>query len=228
MAADLLAHDLPLFSGIRPDELDGADLHPHVLKLAAWQTLFQESDESGDVYFLLSGALMAIHWTEDGREIIFNRFQIGELFGELAALDRGLRSLAVVARAESRVLVVPRDEFLGLIDRVPLVRRRLLASLSQRIRDLTRRNLQLVTQSVEERLRAYLLTIAYERGKLHPGAVLEDMPTHSEIAASIGANREIVSRSLSQLRRNGVIRTGRQRIELVDPDSLAPKAAAGA
>lgn len=220
----LLRHDLPLLEGVTPDLLRGLDIRCHLSRLSAWETLFQQSDAACDVCFLISGALMAIHWTEDGREIIFTRFQTGDHFGELAALDGGSRSLAVVAREPSQVLVVERDSFLRLIDRLPLVRERVLRSLVARIRLLTQRNLQLVTQSVEQRVRSYLVSLFFEHGRLHPGAVIEDMPTHSEIAASIGANREIVSRVLSQLRREGLIETGRRRIELRDPARLAGEA----
>ncbi|MDB6177125.1 Crp/Fnr family transcriptional regulator [Paracoccus sp. Z330] len=221
MTPSLLTYDLPLLDGLSPRDLTRLDIRSRVLNLTAWETLFQESDRVCDVYFLISGALMAIHWTEDGREIIFTRFQIGDHFGELAAIDGGPRSLAIVAREESQVLVLERSSFLRLIDAVPDIRNRLLLSLSDRIRQLTRRNLQFVTQTVEQRVRSYLVSMAFDRGKLHPGAVLDDMPTHAEIAASIGANREIVSRVLSQMRRSGVIETGRCRIRLLDPGSLA-------
>lgn len=221
----LLRYDLPLLQGIDDEALRGLDIHCHLLRLSAWETLFAQSDEARDLCFLVSGALMAIHWTVDGREIIFTRFQIGDHFGELAALDGGRRSLAVVAREPSQVLVLERASFLRLIDGLPLLRDRLLQSLVARIRLLTERNLQLVTQSVEQRVRSYLMSIFFERGQLHPGAVIEEMPTHAEIAASIGANREIVSRVLSQLRRDGLIATGRRRIELRDPARLAGEAA---
>lgn len=221
MGTALLQYDLPLLAGIDEDALRGLNIRSRLSRLSAWETLFEQSDAACDVYFLISGGLMAIHWTEDGREIIFTRFQIGDHFGELAALDGGSRSLAVVAREPSQVLVLERDSFLRLIERLPDVRDRLIRSLVGRIRLLTQRNLQFVTQSVEQRVRSYLVSIFFERGRLHPGAVIEDMPTHSEIAASIGANREIVSRVLSQLRRDGMIRTGRRRIELLDPGRLA-------
>lgn len=221
MGPALLDHRLPLLEGVTADDLSTLGIRSHVTRLAAWETLFEQSDSASDVYFLISGALMAIHWTEDGREIIFTRFQIGDHFGEIAALDGGIRSLAVVAREPSQVLVLERSSFLRLIDRLPAVRGRIFRSLTARIRSLTERNLQLVTLSVEERVRAYLVSIAFERGCLAPGSVIEDMPTHSEIAASIGANREIVSRVLSQLRRDGLIRTGRKRIEILNPGLLA-------
>ena len=43
----------------------------------------------------------------------------------------------------------------------------------------------------------------------------------AEIAASIGANREMVSRAVTQLVKKKAIRSARQRIELVNPDILS-------
>jgi CRP/FNR family cyclic AMP-dependent transcriptional regulator len=220
-ATQLLDHHLPLLKGVVRADLDGLNLAPKLLTLAAWQTLLHQGSDDRDVYFLLSGALLALHWSDDGKEVIFTRFRHGDLFGELAALDGGPRSLTVVARADATVLRLTQQDFLTLIDRVPLVRRRVLRSLCDRIRDLTRRNLAQVTQSADQRLRGYLLSFAIERGQLHPGASIGDVPTHAEIAATIGATREIVSRNLSELRRQGVIRTGRGRIDLLDPSALS-------
>jgi CRP-like cAMP-binding protein len=51
--------------------------------------------------------------------------------------------------------------------------------------------------------------------------LLADAPTHAGIAASIGANRETVSRTMTRLGRKGLVRTARQKIEIRDPDALS-------
>ena len=98
----LLSFDLPLLAGVRAADLAGIDVQFQERSLAGWEVLFNQQDMSRDVYFLLSGALLAVYWTPEGREIIFSRFSTGSYLGELAALDDGDRSLAVVARAPTR------------------------------------------------------------------------------------------------------------------------------
>jgi CRP-like cAMP-binding protein len=51
--------------------------------------------------------------------------------------------------------------------------------------------------------------------------VIKNAPTHSEIAGTIGANREMVSRSISKLVKRGGIKSSRQRIEIIDPEVLS-------
>lgn len=217
----LFSFDLPLLAGVRAADLAGIDLQFQERSLAGWEVLFNQQDMSRDVYFLLSGALLAVYWTPEGREIIFSRFYTGSYLGELAALDDGDRSLAVVARAPTRVLVMPQKSFLSLFENVALVRHRVVTDLVSRVRALTARNMELTSFTVEQRVVSYLIALAVERGQLETGGVLDHAPTHAEIAASIGANREIVSRTMTKLARRDILRTARQRIELLNPDALS-------
>jgi CRP/FNR family transcriptional regulator, cyclic AMP receptor protein len=216
----LLSRDLPLFAGLSPQDFAGIDLQATERRLGPWEILFNQKDRSRDVHFLLSGTLIALYWTADGREVIFTRFALGDHFGELAALDDGDRSLAVVARSEATVLTLPGAVFRQLFDQVPVLRQRITHGLVSRIRALTARNLELTTYSVEQRVASYLIGLAVDRGQLRAGGVITEAPTHAEIAATIGSNREMVSRIMSALAKRGAIRTARQRIELLDPKVL--------
>lgn len=216
----LLSHDLPLFRGLSAEDFAGIEVPCTERRLRPWEILFHQKDPGGDVHFLLSGTLIALFWTADGREVIFTRFALGDHFGELAALDDGERSLAVVARSEATVLTLPGASFRQLFDQVPALRWRITQGLVARIRALTARNLELTTYSVEQRVASYLFALAVDRGQLRSGGVIEDAPTHAEIAATIGSNREMVSRIMSALAKRGAIRTARQRIELLDPKVL--------
>lgn len=216
----LLSHNLPLFAGLALGDFAGIEVPVSERRFAAWEIVFNQQDQTRDVHFLLSGTLMALYWTAEGREIIFTRFATGAYFGELAALDEGDRSLAVVARSEVTVLTVPSATFRALFDRVPTLRWRITRDLVARIRTLTAKNLELTTYSVEERVASYLLGLAVDRDQLRAGGRIDEAPTHAEIAASIGSNREMVSRVMSGLAKRGAIRTSRQRIELLDPKVL--------
>lgn len=221
----LLGYHLPLFEGLTPADFGEIPLDVTEQSLAPWQTIFDQDDDSYDLYFLLSGSLLAVFWTKQGREIVFSRFPVGAYFGELAAFDGTPRSLAVVAKTDANVLAMKRQNFLRLFNEVPVLRERITSNLVGRVRSLTRRNMEMTTLSVEQRVSRYLLRLAAEHGKLARGAVIENAPTHAEIAGSIGANREMVSRSISKLAKRGVIRSARQKIEILDPEALAEKLA---
>jgi CRP-like cAMP-binding protein len=211
---------LPLFEGVDPAEIDRLALDMRLVSVAAGQMVFSQNDESRYVLFLLLGALTAVYWTADGQEIVFTRAGHGACFGELSAIDNQPRSLAVVANTDVSLLRIEQDSFLMLVDEIPVLRHRLLCDLVARIRSLTRKTLELTTLTAEQRVCAYLTRLAIETGHFHPGAVIAPAPTHAEIASTIGCNREVVSRTISRLVRRQAIRSGRRRIELLDPATL--------
>lgn len=222
MSFDLLvAGDVPLFRGIRPADIDGLDLQLTERRLGPWEILFNQQDTTTDVHFLVGGELVALFWTPEGREVIFGRIGPGSYVGEIAALDEGPRSLAVLARREASILSMPGPVFRALFDRVPTLRWRVTRDLVSRVRGLTARHLELATYTVERRVTSYLVMLAIDRGQMMVGGVIADAPTHADIAAWIGSNREMVSRSLKSLTEKGLLRVSRRRIEILDPDRLA-------
>lgn len=60
----------------------------------------------------------------------------GEIIGEMSLLDAGPRSATVTAITPMRVLVLAHREFMGLLTEHPSVRRKILRTLSGRVRDL--------------------------------------------------------------------------------------------
>jgi|GEM_PF-866924 len=192
------------------------------LQVPAGGTLFGAEDAEADIYFLVSGRLLAVHYTADGREIVFAAIPEGGYMGELSALGDSGRSLSVYATEESQLMVMPKDIFLDLIDTQKKFRDILIQDLAQKIQFLTSHVRDLTTYSVKNRLAVFILRLAAEQNCLKNGGALTKFPTHAEIANHIGANREAVSRAISALSRKGVILTSRQSLEIVDIDALIP------
>jgi CRP/FNR family cyclic AMP-dependent transcriptional regulator len=206
----------PLFLGIEPDLLP----HRPARRFAAGQQVYQRDDPGGEVFFLRQGQLLAAYLTEDGREIVFGQIGPGSHFGEIAALDGKARSLAVYARTAAECFVMSAAELRGLIDSQPLVRERILQHLTAMVRRLTARAWEGSALTVAERVQGHLAALALAQGAFRPGGVLDKAPTHAELAASLGVNREAVSRAMSTLARQGAIAGGRGRIEILLPDLL--------
>ncbi len=212
--------DFPLFADLDRERL--RDLVPDrpSRRYEPGQLFFERHEPTREVYFLRTGRILAVYWTEDGREIVFSRMPVGSYFGEISALDDSARSLAVYAQVRCEAFVLSQAEFLTLIENEPVVRMRILKNLTGMVRRLTERNYQTTSFSVEQRVKSYLVALALEAGQFIAGGTIQTVPTHAEIAGSIGANREAVSRAMSQLKRDGVIDSGRQRLRVLEPGAL--------
>ena len=94
----------------------------------------------------------------------------------------------------------------------------LLRVLAERVQHLSQSLYGLGLLSVRARLARFLLS---ERAMHH------ETPTrwtHAQIAARVGTVRVVVSRTLSAMASQGLIRLDRQRIEIIDPVALAAEA----
>lgn len=222
MTEDTLAllAEMPLFGDVDVGQLEALNIKASLRTLGSGQILFDQDEKSRDVYFLLSGRLLAVHWSEDGREMVFGRIDYRTYQGELAALDNGKRSLSVYAHRRAKVLVVSQADFQTLVEEIPLVRKRVIQGLVASVRRLTERLYQANLYTVEQRVRSYLVRLALESGQMEPGGTITDAPTHSEIANWVGSNREGVSRVMSGLKKAGIIDARRKQIRLLEPDML--------
>ena len=218
LSSDLLRANLFRDIDVQADALTKLRLKP--LEVAALDELFVQGARGDQVYFLTAGRLLAVHWTRDGREVLFGRIERGGCVGDIAALDGGKRSLTVYAQKDSRIIAMPREDYLGLLKAHPDLSIRVMTEMAKLVRVLTQRAYQYTTMNVEERVRRYIARLAMESRAFHCHGVITNAPTHSEIASLIGSNREAVSRAISALKKNGTIAGGRGRIRLIDPDIL--------
>lgn len=212
--------ELDWFSALSADRIERLSAVTTRRRFVPGQRIIERGEPGRSVLFVLSGQVLAVCWTQSGREIVFNDIGPGGAFGEYSVITGGPRSLSVYARTDCILLELPGACLLELIDNEPSLRISIMRGLIARIHHLTERVEELTVLGVGERLRAYLLRVALEQGGIEAGRVLQDLPTHAEIANIVGANREAVTRHLAALKRKGIIESGRGFLRILNPDAL--------
>jgi CRP-like cAMP-binding protein len=216
----------PPLDALPPEALTRVAEAGHTLIVAAGVTILTADDDSHDVYFIREGAVRAGIATQGGHEIIFTDLGVGDRFGELAAIDGNRRSATVVALVRTRLLVIPQALFLSEVLAVPEASRGLMCWLARVLREKDQRLIELVALPVRLRLCAELLRLARTRS-MKGAHTISPPPTHHELAARIGTRREVVSREISLLAREGHIATDRRAIRLLHPEVLRAEVRAG-
>ena len=165
--------------------------------------------EQGDLFFvILRGEVKVFVDSPDGREVVLSHLQSGDFFGEMALLEGETRSASVTALTDCEVAVLPRSEFLAVLARDFSLTRKILQTLSARLRKANEVIESMALLDVGGRLARYLLRLADESGQPPvEGYFVVTRPTHQEIANSIGATRETVTRMLKQFESRKLIRT---------------------
>jgi CRP/FNR family cyclic AMP-dependent transcriptional regulator len=161
-----------------------------------------EGDDSDSLYVMVSGKARVFVADDKGREVQLNQIGVGEYFGEVT-LDGGPRSASVMALEDCRCAVVKRAELTAFIEKNPELAIHIVRKLARRVRDLTENVRSLALMDVYGRVARLLLELAEEKdGRLVVGEPL----THKDIAARVGASREMISRIFSDLADGGYVR----------------------
>ncbi len=187
------------------------------------QTVVEQGEKTDDVHFVLSGRLLGLLMSDQGREVTYTEIKAGHYFGELSALDGRPRSITVSAANKTQLGSMSATKFREWMAGQPEIAHNLTIDLAERNRQLTERVFELVVHDVDTRVRVMLSRLAQDHEQLKTGGVLEPSPTHDAIATYIGATREAVSRVMARLSAEGAIKTERRRITFLDLDLLLGK-----
>ncbi len=162
-------------------------------------------DDSADVFFIVSGMVRVVIHSHSGKEMTYRDLEGGEMFGELAAIDREQRSASVVAVAETLLVAMPEAAFREAFRNHPSVAEAVLQRLTRLVRLYSQRLYEMRTLDVQSRIRAELVRLAEDSLGEDNTATISPLPTSADIAARVNTRREAVSRELASLTRRGLI-----------------------
>jgi CRP-like cAMP-binding protein len=158
-----------------------------------------------------------------GRETMIRTIGPHQIFGELAALDGVARSADVIATEPLRLAVIPGAAFVELAETHAVLGLWLARHLTRQVRFLTNRVYELSNLAVGSRLQCELLRLAIEQGISGDSAIIRSPPTQSELASRISTNRETITREMSLLVQDGLVRKSGRQIEIPSLHRLGMK-----
>src|SRR6266852_4115832 len=144
-------------------------------RAARGQVIVAQGDVGEVAFLIVRGSVDIIVSAPDGR-----LFLLAEL-GPLDDFDRH-RSATAIARDDTEMLLIRRAEFLALLNQYPSMARRLLGSLSRRLRQANEKIAGLAFADVAGRLATTLLGNAVEEDERR----LIVRATHEELASMTG------------------------------------------
>lgn len=210
---------VPLLKGIDAGVLRSIARSGRVRHLSKGQLLFSQMDPADAVYIVRRGGIAIFLATPDGRELVINEMLPGDCFGELSLLTDQSRSTGAEAREPSEVIWISHRDFMQALRGEPELMRRVLETTADRLRSSSERESALAFLDSSARLARVLLQLEGQeerRGVVHV--------TQEELAQFVGLARQTVSKKLGRWRREGWVRTGRGKIEILHRAPLARQA----
>ena len=199
MPADLKS--IPLFVGVPDADLRALADRTIARSYAKQAIIVNEGDQSDSLYLILAGRVKIYLADEHGKELILAIKGPGQYFGEMV-LDEQPRSASVMTLEPSQFAILSRADFKQFLLSHPEVSLQLIQNLIRVARGLNRSVRNLAMLDVYGRVARILLELAVERdGKL----VIPEKLTQKDLAARVGASREMINRVLRDLTTGGYV-----------------------
>jgi len=180
--------------------------------------LFCKGDTGSKLYVVCAGAVRISATSEQGSYAIFNMIAPGDIFGEIAFLDRGPRTADAVVVENGEVMAIERRDFILLLRERPEVSMRLIEILCSRLRRTSEQVEDIIFLGLPHRLAKVLLHL-YQRSSTH-GAHDKIRITQHELSQMIGASRESTNKQLRDWQRRKWLRLERNSVVVLAPEAL--------
>jgi CRP/FNR family transcriptional regulator, cyclic AMP receptor protein len=214
----------PIFRGIAEEVLTevAALCRNRVYRRGA--AVFEEGAPGTKLYGVISGRLLITTTSEKGVELNLNVAEPGEIVGEIAFLDGGLRTATGRAAETSTCFEVDRGAFFKLLERSPQLSAHLLQLVCKRVRWMTKLAADSAFLSVPERLAVRLRDLAKpasDARTTHDARAVEVKISQAELAQFLGISRQVVNGYLRVWERAGHLELGRGSIKIKDLAALS-------
>ncbi len=213
--------NVALFADLSEEELQALAHRTIKQYVNAGETIFTEGDPCQGFYVIESGEVKIFKTAASGREQVLTVDVAGGSFAEIPVFDGGPYPASAVATQQTALLFVSKRDFRTLVLEHPEVGLKVLKQVGGRLRRLVALIEELSFTTVRGRLVMLLARRAKTEGTHTARGTEMTLPANQEIAAKIGTVRELVSRNLSRLQAEGLIRLDGKNVIVPDLEALA-------
>ena len=125
--------NVPLFSSCSNKELQTIAQATDELTVPPGHVLTDQGQMGREAFVIVDGSATV---KRNGKKVA--TLGPGSVVGELSLLDHGPRTATVTTDTDTTVLVIEQRYFTGVLEKVPAIARKLLATLASRVREFDR------------------------------------------------------------------------------------------
>ena len=209
------------FQGVAPADLDRMLQKARSTRIAKGDTVFEQEAEAQSFFLLIDGHVRVVKATPDGEQVIIRYISPGELMGIAQALGRSTYPASAIAAIDCVVLAWPGHLWSEFALAIPSFGANTYKTVGTRLHDTHSRIVEMATEQVEQRIAHSLLRLVKQTGKATDEGILIDFPiSRQDIAEMTGTTVHTVSRLLTSWEDKGLVKSGRQKVTVVEPHRL--------
>lgn len=180
------------------------------------EVIYSEGDFANYIYFIISGKVKSVKLDELGKELVIDIHQTGDFIGYMTLLEDDEYNESAIAMENTRLAVIPKNDFRTLITKNRDVAIRFIKMLSGSVKEKEARLLQLAYTPVRERVADVLLKLAQKEGNNAKGLKV----SREDLANMVGTAKESLIRVLSEFKKSNLIQSEGTELHIKDEAAL--------
>jgi CRP/FNR family cyclic AMP-dependent transcriptional regulator len=205
-----------LFSELSEQELDYIAERAVVRNFKPGQLIFAEGEACPGLWIIETGRVRIYKSSPSGREQVLAIEGPGSSVAELPVFDGGKYPASAASIAEATLIFISKEDFQSLCLKHPEVALKVLRIVGRRLRGLVGIIEELSFTTVRHRLISLLVRMAKAGNRTSEGVEITLAANQQELAAQMGTVRELISRNLSRLQDEDLIRVEGRKIVITD------------
>jgi CRP/FNR family transcriptional regulator, cyclic AMP receptor protein len=212
---------VPMFAGLNDSQLRFLAQRAVARHCSPGEMIFAEGDPCSGLYVVERGHVRIFKSSAAGREQVLSIDGPGSSIAEVPVFDGGTYPASAAALDDATLLLIRKQDFHELCLSQPEVALKVLRVVGARLRRLVGIIEELSFTTVRHRLAALLLRLAQREGEKTGDGVVITLPANNqELASQIGTVRELVSRNLSRLQAEGILKVDGRAVIILDVGAL--------
>jgi CRP/FNR family transcriptional regulator len=205
----------PFFAGLSDVDIEALMGIARVRESSRGELLFSDGEKAVGFFVVLDGKVKVYKLSPEGKERILHIIHPGGTFAEAAIFADGLYPAYAEPLQSSKLLFLPKEEFLNLLMDNGRISINMIAGLSMFLRQFANQIEDLTFKDVPSRLARYLMVLS--KGIKES---VELPISKSQLASNLGTVSETLSRTLRKLSEDDLISVSGKKVKILDFERL--------
>jgi len=179
------------------------------------QEVFHEGSAPLGLFCINSGSIKIVKYASGGKEQIIRIATAGELVGYRSLITRKRYTTTAVAIEDSKICIIPKDEFYKIIQTNDVFYQAILNSLVENLEKAETKIAEVAYKPVRGRIAEALLMLAQNNDNKWTITL-----TREDLAGFVGTVKETAIRTLSEFKDERLIEIDKRTIKILNPEGL--------
>lgn len=219
----LLIRNYDLWANLTDEEYDELRIDHRFIEAGKGDYVYFEAQHHNKLYFIKEGFIRIGYIDEEGREVIKEIIQKGELFGQVTLERSNLHGeFAQAYKSNVSLCAFTIEDFEKLLQKKPGLALKYSKRVGAKLRNIENRLVNLLNKDVKARLVHFLYQLVEQNKgeQTSQGYCIPNFLTHEDIAQLIGSRRQTVTGVLNELEAEGLLVYERKSICIPDVKKL--------